>query len=533
MKKIYKITGLDCAVCAQAVEDELKKLAMPTSVSLNFATGKLYIETDASDADALYAEILAAARACEPEVALVDTASGQLCEDAVKKSVFNVPNLIRLIGAAVFLVMFVFDALEESGLFVPKSEDVYTVLSITLFAAAFVMIAHSVIYKFLSNILKLRFLDENFLMMLAAIVAFVMGDYPEGAAIMLFYQVGEFFQKLAITRSRLSIQRLVAQKSNAHNANTALSPDTGDITEQVEAAVNKKAKSEQFITKFSRVYTPAMLGIAVIIGALLPLFSGENHLNWGYWIHIALTFLIVACPCALVLSIPMCFFGGVGAASRLGILFKGSNYLEALARPESIFFGDVLGEHASADIRALKTLGIKKTAFLTGGTSADAEAELRRADIDEAHADCRPEDKMGLILKHSKSGKTVFAGKDTSDVLALSAADVGIAFGNAGTDEAIEAADVVLMTDEISKIYTAVKIARRTRALVAINIGIVMVIKVLMLVLSFLMPDSGSLVLAEVADVGAAIIAIFIARTVLRYNPKPPAAADCRGHGRG
>jgi len=725
MKKIFNVSGLDCAVCAGKVEAEIKKISGVISAELNFATAKLYLEYgDTANFNELYAAISRISRAIEPEIAFADTQAELKQADELKKSIFNHSNLVRLIGAVLFLPALVLSILFETGILTPPLTGLaWDITEASYFTLCLGLIAFSVIYKFFVNLFKLRVFDENFLMMLAAIGAFALGEYPEGVAIMLFYQVGEFFQRLAVARSRASIRNLVSSKAeyvtlvdeagatltapqnakigdkmliragekialdgvviegrtsvdtsmltgealpvavgagdevlsgsvNLHNPITAgvtrnYSESTASkILEMVENAANKKAKSEQFITKFSKFYTPAMVLLAVGLAVIPPLFTGE----WEYWIHIALTALIISCPCALVLSIPICYFGGVGAASRRGILFKGANYLEALAKPQNVVFdktgtltegvfsvrqlclaegvsaetllyyaahaesmsphplsravlnyaniktdasvisrhtelvglgisaeiagkavfcgsrellenngiavdafsipasataiyvaagGKLLGALALSDrvkegareaVGELKALGVQKTVMLTGDNQSVAEAVQVETGIDEVYAKCLPEHKMDIIAEYCKSGKTVFAGEGINDILALSAADVGISMGALGADVATEAADVVLMTDEIGKIPAAVKIARRTRLLVGINICVVMAVKALMLILAAFFNEI-AIILAEIADVGVALIAVFVARTILTYNPEAERETTAHAHG--
>ncbi|GHV02991.1 cadmium transporter [Clostridia bacterium] len=430
------------------------------------------------------------------------------------------------------------------------------------------------------------------------------------------------------------------------------------IVSMVENASAKKAKSEQFITRFSRVYTPAVVALAFLIAIPFPLIFG---LDLQQWIHTGMIFLIVSCPCALVLSIPMSFFGGVGAASRRGILFKGGNYLEAMTALDTVVFDktgtltrgvfevaallpapgvseDVLleeaawaesqsthpiargvlerygrpvdharisdykeygghgvsavirgkrvlsgnlalmrehqiegvtesalsGTHvytaadgkflgclvlsdavkpdAAAAIADLKTLGIKRTVMLTGDKRAAAEAVAQAVGIDEVHCELTPERKLeildSLIAEKRGKGKTAFVGEGINDVPALARADVGISMGALGSDAAMEAANVVLMTDEPAKLPLAVRLARKTRQIVAVNIVFSLFVKAVIMVLSFVLQALNAvppnfILIAEFADVGVALIAILYAMTILRYNPvaKRPARAHAHTHG--
>ncbi|MDR1093688.1 MAG: cadmium-translocating P-type ATPase, partial [Clostridiales bacterium] len=416
------------------------------------------------------------------------------------------------------------------------------------------------------------------------------------------------------------------------------------IVSMVENASAKKARSEQFVTRFSRVYTPVVVALAFLIAIPFPLIFGWSLTSW---IHTGMILLIVSCPCALVLSIPMSFFGGIGAAGKRGILLKGGNYLESLAfcdtvvfdktgtltrgvfevaglfpapnvsadalletaawaesqsthpiargvtekygRPidhalirdykeygghgvsariagrrvlcgnaalmrehgvanvaepdlfgthvyaaaDGVFLGclvltDIVKEDAAEAVADLKTLGVRRTVMLTGDKRAAAEDAARRIGIDEAHCELTPEQKLEIldriIAGKAGRGKTAFVGEGINDVPAIARADVGISMGALGSDAAMEAANVVLMTDEPAKLPMAMRLARKTRQIVFVNIVFTLFVKVVVMALSFtlqalnLLPPNFILI-AEFADVGVALIAILYAMTILRYNP--------------
>ncbi len=405
------------------------------------------------------------------------------------------------------------------------------------------------------------------------------------------------------------------------------------ILELVENAAGRKAKAEQFITRFARYYTPAVVGAAVLLAVLPPLFTGD----WGKWFHQALVFLVVSCPCALVISVPMSFFGGIGGASRVGILVKGGNYLEVLSKAEIVVFdktgtltegsftvtalhpagctkkelletaalaecwsdhpisrsirdawggevdttrvqnteelpgrgvqatvddhtvragneklmqdigltpspaaevgtvvhvarGDdylghlVISDTVKADsaqtISALKRCGVRKTVMLTGDTKKVGEAVAARLGLDEVHAELLPADKVErveeLLNEVSPKGSLIFVGDGINDAPVLSRADVGIAMGALGSDAAIEAADVVLMDDNPTKVAQAISVARRTLRIVRQNIVFALGVKAVVLILGAV--GIASMWLAVFADVGVAVLAVLNAMRALNVK---------------
>ncbi|TCL76939.1 Cd2+/Zn2+-exporting ATPase [Hydrogenispora ethanolica] len=580
-----------------------------------------------------------------------------------------------------------------------------------LYSVSYLLIGGTVLWEAVRNIRRGRIFDENFLMSLATLGAFALGEFPEGVAVMLFYRIGEFFQELAVKRSRRSIAALmdirpdfanlktdagierVAPEAVAVGATIVIRPgekvpldgtvidgastlDTSALTGEavprevaaggavlsgsinqtglltvevaksfgqstvarildlVQNAGAKKAPTENFITKFARYYTPAVVLAAVILALVPPLILPGA--GFAAWINRALVFLVVSCPCALVLSIPLSFFGGIGAASRNGILIKGGNYLEALNRVDTVVFdktgtltqgvfqvvrlepsepfgeaellehaayaesfsshpialsirqaygreidpeavsdyreisghgirvrrdgrtilagnsrllereaiscpgveaqgtvvhvavdgryagwiliADAVKEDSSGAIAALKAAGVRKLAMLTGDSRAVAETVGRSLGLDEVHAELLPDQKVARLeaLERQKSGKgtLVFVGDGINDAPVLARADVGVAMGGLGSDAAIEAADVVLMTDEPSKLATAIRIAKRTRHIVAQNIGLALGVKGLVLILG--VGGVATMWEAVFADVGVAVLAILNAIRVQR-----------------
>lgn len=581
-------------------------------------------------------------------------------------------------------------------------------LTLGMFLLSYLTIGGNVIKTAVVNIARGQVFDENFLMTIASLGAFFVGEAPEAVAVMLFYQVGECFQSYAVNRSRKSITDLMNIKpdyavvirdgkeeeiepSEAKigeivlvkpgeripldgvllEGNTAL--DTvaltgesiprdvreGDtvlsgcvnisgvikmrvekeygqstvakILELVENATDKKSKSENFISKFARYYTPAVVISAVLLAIIPPVILSQS---FEVWIYRALTFLVTSCPCALVISIPLSFFGGIGGASRAGILVKGSNYIETISKVDTvvmdktgtltkgifavqsvvpcgntdkavllelaalgeaysnhpiasslkdaygkeidrnflnnvqevagygvksiykekellvgnfklmqqekiscdeadesgtlvyvaydkqyqghIVIADELKQDAKDAISKMKVCGIKKIVMLTGDNEEMAKAVAEQLGITEYHAQLLPGDKVRLFeeIMEKAEGKITFVGDGINDAPVLARADVGIAMGGLGSDAAIEAADIVIMNDEPSKIAKMVAIARKTLAIVKENIVFAIGIKVAILILAAI--GIANMWLAVFADVGVAALAILNAMRTLK-----------------
>ena len=580
-----------------------------------------------------------------------------------------------------------------------------------IFIVAYIIVGLEIVRKALRNIFRGKVFDENFLMTVATIGAFGIGEFPEAVAVMLFYQVGELFQSYAVDKSRKSIASLMDIRPDYANiekdgkvlkvdpddvkigdiiiikpgekvpldgivieGNTSLdtkaltgeslprevtpgdeilsgsinisglvkvkvSKEYGESTvskilDLVENASSKKSKSENFITKFAKYYTPIVVIIAVLL-VLVPVifFGGE----FSDWIYRALSFLVVSCPCALVISIPLSFFGGIGGASKMGILIKGSNYLEAIASTEIIVFdktgtltegifevqkvnakdidendlietaayaecysnhpislsikraygkqidkskiksteelsgrgivaiingknvlvgnekllnenniefeknndvgtilyvaidnkyvgniviADKIKEDAKDSIMSLKKSNIKQAVMLTGDRKAVGENVAGILGIDKVYTELLPDGKVEkveeLLKKKSEKGKLAFVGDGINDAPVLALADIGIAMGGLGADSAIEAADIVLMTDEPSKIVDTIKLSKKTMKIVKENIIFAISIKVLVLILSAI--GISTMWEAVFADVGVSIIAILNALRVLNVK---------------
>ena len=585
-------------------------------------------------------------------------------------------------------------------------------LEFILYLLPYALIGWDILWKAVRNIKNGQVFDENFLMALATVGAFGCGEYREGVAVMLFYQVGELFQSVAVSRSRASIAQLMDIRPDSANVERdgqvvtvepeevavdeiiviragervpldgtvvegASALDTAALTgesmprdvaagdEVVSGCVNlsgllrvkvsrpfgqstvakildlvensaaKKAKAEHFITKFARYYTPAVVLCAVALAVLPPLVGLGA---WRTWVLRALNFLVVSCPCALVISIPLSCFGGIGGASRQGILVKGGNYLEALAKADTVVFdktgtltqgrfavtevspvgmseqellelaaqaeqfsthpiarsiltawggtpdrdrvaqveelagrglrvqvdgktvlagnerlmaenGIVLPEQPAAPgtviylalegqyagrlviadqlkpgakeaIQALKAAGVGRTVMLTGDSEAAGQAAAQELGLDQVYAQLLPGDKVDRVealLKEKAPGHTlVYVGDGINDAPVLSRADVGVAMGAMGSDAAIEAADVVLMDDDLKKLSRAVAIARKTMTIVKENTIFAIGVKLAVLALS----AAGLVGLwwAVFADVGVSVIAILNASRMLKAH---------------
>ena len=320
----------------------------------------------------------------------------------------------------------------------------------------------------------------------------------------------------------------------------------------VESADKNKSKSEAFITRFARIYTPIVVFAALAL-AIIPSILGAMGIatsmmgggtfgeNFPLWLNRALIFLVVSCPCALVISVPLTFFGGIGGASRNGILIKGSNYMDALAKIGTVVFdktgtlthGEVLvqadegapvvvndgiKEGSAEAVRCLKTLGVKKTVMLTGDHEEIGKRVAGLVGVDEYHAELLPADKvthLEELLKTKPAGKTLaYVGDGINDAPVLKRADVGIAMGALGSDAAIDAADVVLMDDDPRKIALAMKIARHTIHVAHENVVFAIGVKVAVLVLATV--GLGTMWMAVFADVGVTVLAVLNAMRTLK-----------------
>ena len=571
-----------------------------------------------------------------------------------------------------------------------------------LYIISYLIVGAEIVWKAIKNLIKGNVLDEHFLMAIATIGAFAIGEYPEAVAVMLFYQIGELFQDYAVDKSRKSIASLMNLRPDFANIKRKdeilqVSPedvkigdkilvkpgekvpldgtivegsstlDTSSLTGEslprevqvgdsilsgcinqtglltvevtkefgestvskildlVENASSKKSKSENFIHQFAKYYTPIVVIIAVLLATVPPLFLGWS--TFVDWFYRALTFLVVSCPCALVISIPLGFFGGIGGASKAGILVKGSNYLEALSHTETIVFdktgtltegtfevekieaigisqdellklathaesfsnhpialslkkayqqeidstliakteelsglgvlanvqgktiligneklmlekhiaytkcneigtilyiavdgkyagyiviADKIKSDAKQAIQNLKTKYRKEIVLLTGDRKAVGEKVAKTLDIDVVYTELLPQDKAEkleeIMKEKTRKGKVAFVGDGMNDAPVLALSDIGIAMGGLGADSAIEASDMVIMTDEPSKIVDSLQIAKRTMRIVKQNIIFAISIKIAVLLLSAF--GFSTMWEAVFADVGVSVLAV-------------------------
>ncbi len=608
-------------------------------------------------------------------------------------------KLIRIIISFILLAL----------AFLLKVDNV--IINDILFIASYIIVGYDIVLKALRNITRGKVFDENFLMTIATIGAFFIGEFPEAVAVMLFYQIGELFQSYAVDKSRKSVAALmdirpdyanvyrneeinrvdpsnvnigeiilikpgekipldgIAVEGNSLLNTLALTGEAmprsvteGDevlsgcinnegilkvkvtkefgestvskILDLVENASSRKSKSENFISKFAKYYTPIVVIIAILLALIPPLLTDTTFKTWLYR---ALSFLVVSCPCALVISIPLSFFGGIGASSKIGVLVKGSNYLEALANTEivvcdktgtltegifkvqkvdaigysdedllrytsyaenysnhpialsikeaygkdineklvtktkelkgkgviakveskevlvgneklmaeyninyiksndigtviyiaidktfagSITISDKIKEDAYKAVKEFRKNNVKKIVMLTGDREEISKNVSKELKLDKYYAELLPQDKVkkveSLMKEKSIDGKLVFIGDGINDAPVLALSDIGVAMGGLGSDAAIEAADIVIMTDEPSKLANAIKISKKTMQIVKENIVFAITVKILVLLLSAI--GIATMWAAVFADVGVSVIAIINALRILRVK---------------
>ena len=724
------IEGLDCPNCAAKIERKLNTLQKIKAATVDFLGKRVIVESEDFSQDELAKFIQTEVDKIEDGVKIstkrlhshghthhhshshsrVHSHShthGEGDTDKIKKKL--------LIGGIIFVL----------GIFIPKT---LFIPKFAVFLVSYFIIGGDVLVSAVKNILRGQVFDENFLMSIATIGAFAIGEYPEGVAVMLFYQLGELFQGIAVNNSRKSIIALMDIRSDYANLKTdseikKVNPDeikvadiivvkpgekvpldgkiitgnstfdtsaltgeslpreakTGDIVlsgfinktglveievtkvfsestvskilDLVENSSSKKSKTENFITKFAKYYTPIVVITALIMAIFPPLLIPNT--TFTDWIYRALIFLVVSCPCALIISIPLGFFGGIGGASKHGILVKGANYLEALNNVESIvmdktgtltkgvfkvteinvennvkindfennktdltqplllkyaahiekfsnhpiaqsivseyensfaktdenivkdfeeisgfgikaninnhqilagnsklmnsenirfdkkenlgtvvyiafnrqYIGNILisdeiKEDSPKAIRGMKANGIKEIVMLTGDNNAIGKNIAEKLEIDKVFTELLPNEKVEKLEEiyktKSEKGKVVFVGDGINDAPVLARADIGIAMGGVGSDAAIEAADVVIMNDEPSKIVTAMKIAKKTKSIVWQNITLAFTVKIIVLILGLF--GDATMWEAVFADVGVALLAVLNATRVLKYK---------------
>jgi len=699
MTREFTLKGLSCAGCAAKIESAVKKMENVEYASVNLAAAKLRVETAEDISADIHKIVENIVHTYEPDVEVLEyIRAKRAVNDTVSR-----PKILWLSAGAVafmcgILFQYVFDI--SGGGYVAA----------VLFAFSYLLLGGKVLIRMVKNITKGRIFDENFLMGFATLGAIAIGKPAEAVTVMLFYQIGEFFQEMAVAKSRKRISDLMDIRPDYANLKQSgeiikVAPETvrigdlivvkpgekipldgtviegeafldwaaltgesiprraspGDtvlsgcinqngvltiratqtfdestvskILDLVENAADKKAPTETFITKFARYYTPAVVGFAALLAVIPPLFFGGI---WTDWISRALIFLVISCPCALVVSIPLGFMGGIGGASKKGILVKGGNFLEALANLDMVMFdktgtltrgvfavteiqpaggfseSELLEATANAEafsnhpiavsilkafdgevdkdrlthyeeiaghgvsvkagsisilagneklmtkmgidftahqsigtkvyvaidgvyagcivitdeikpdsrglVDSLKKLGVRKTVMLSGDTLQIANAIASEIKLDEVYADLLPQEKVEkveMLSKQKQPKKTLaFVGDGINDAPVLAMADVGVAMGGLGSDAAIEAADVVLMTDEPGKLVEAIEIARFTKRVVWQNIVASLGIKFLFLFLATL--NVSSLWEAVFADVGVSLLAVFNSMRVMR-----------------
>ncbi|MBP2633041.1 MAG: cadmium-translocating P-type ATPase [Firmicutes bacterium] len=695
IKKVFILEGLGCANCAAKIERESNHIDGVKSAVVDFVATKLILEINSLAKQAVITEkVKEIVKNFEPDVKVIENQSKLASNhdhehDHVHGEVHK-GDLIRLIiGAVIFGVA---TAIKFSSS-----------IELGLFLISYLLVGGEVVLSAVKNIGRGQVFDENFLMSIATIGAFTIGQYPEGVAVMLFYQVGELFQGIAVKRSRKSITALMDIRPDFANLKVGddlkkVSPEevrigsmivvkpgekvpldgkviggvsmvdtsalTGEsiprevepgdpilggvinknglltikvekefgdstiakILDLVQNASSKKATTEKFITKFARYYTPFVVLSAILLAGIPPLVIEGS--TFSQWLYRALAFLVVSCPCALVISIPLGFFGGIGGASKNGILVKGGNYLEALNNAEIVVFdktgtltkgvfkvievnvqnnmtkdelityaayaesysnhpiatsilkaygkeiakdsvenyeevsghgvkvsvkgrevlagnyklmdqahiaydqvesigtvvhvaidheyaghiviADEIKDDAVKAMHDLKSMGVKKIVMLTGDNKTVGTKVAKELGIDEVYTELLPDQKVekveALDKEKSPKGKLIFVGDGINDAPVLARADIGIAMGGVGSDAAIEAADVVIMTDEPSKIATAIKIAKKTRRIVVQNIVFALGIKAALLIL--IASGLGTMWEAVFGDVGVALLAV-------------------------
>lgn len=748
---VLSVKGLNCANCASKIENKISEMENLKDVNLDFLGEKIIFKSN-RDENELISEIQKIADSIEDGVTILSTKkieNHSHSKESLEEE--NVKEIVKMlvIGGIIFAV----------ALILPKIMKINEKFEFLLFLMSYIVVGHTVLITAINNIKKGQIFDENFLMSIATVGAFFVGEYPEAVAVMIFYQIGELFQEIAVKKSKKSIVSLMNIRPDYANIEkngeiVKVSPEqieindviivkvgekvpldgeivegfsafdtsalTGEslpreinvgeevlsgfinktglvkvrvnkifkdstvskILDLVQNASSKKSKTEKFITKFARYYTPAVVGIATFLAIIPPILV--KGATFSEWIYRALIFLVVSCPCALVISIPLGFFGGIGGASKYGILVKGANYLEALNNIETVVFdktgtltkgifkvteinvespsfgnliennaniisgnnektktvedilkmtnisqqmfsdiinnevytkdevlkytayaesfsnhpiaqsivkeyektgeiinksllfnfeeiagygikvnfankklvvgnskmmkrekidftekneigtivyvavngnyignlviSDEIKEDSTKAIDDLKKLGVENIVMLTGDNKKIGESIAKKLNIKNVFSELLPADKVEkieeLFKNKSEKGKILFAGDGINDAPVLARADIGVAMGGVGSDAAIEAADIVIMTDEPSKIASAIKIAKKTKVVVWQNIIFALGVKLIILALGA--GGHATMWEAVFADVGVAIIAILNAMRVMR-----------------
>lgn len=420
-------------------------------------------------------------------------------------------NLPWLIAMAMVLAM---NALTElAGAEIPANWQ------FCYYLAAYVLAAGSLI-KVVLHRLRYRheFFNEFTLMLLATLGAFYHGDFSEGVSVMIFYRIGETFQARAVSRAKRSIRELLSGRTAPARPGDSPADLPAHLVELIEQAARRKSRVQEFITRFARVYTPSVVGIAVLV-VFLPYLWSEHYVFNDHFYN-ALGFLIIACPCALVVSIPLGYFGGLGLAGKHGILFKGAGYLDAAAKVDTVIFDktgtltsehpegaeELLKERAPHAVAMLKARRIR-TVLLSCDSPEKVEKVGKQCGFDESVGGLTMQDKVNFLKCLQAEHHTVaFVGDGVNDAPAIALADIGFAMGGLGSDAAVKIADAVVRDDDPAKVPMALEAGRRTRAVVWQNIMLAFAVKLLVMVLLAL--GMSELWEAVFADVGVTLLAI-------------------------
>ena len=704
MRKQYQLEDLDCAHCASEMERAARTVEGVDFISVNFLSMKMTLEAKDEIYNDVFKKVVKKCAEVEPDCKILTRKYEMEKED--KRTLIRI-----LISAGLLLAVLI---LKWTGVFEKMGIEEESWLMLPFFLPSYLLVGYDVIWKALKNLARGKLFDENFLMALATVGAVGEKEFHEAVLVMLLYQIGEFFQDLAVARSRRSITELMDIRPDhatllEGDEQKTVSPDqvpvgslilirpgekvpldgvveegcsfldtaalTGEsrpreilpgdeilsgsvnmngvlrvrtaktygessvskILELIENSGDKKSKAENFISRFAHWYTPVVVILAVLLAVVPPLtFAGGE---WRHWLHKAITCLVISCPCALVISVPLAFFGGIGGAGRKGILVKGADSLEKLARVRSMAFDktgtltqgvfivkaihpdriseDELLELAAAcenysdhpisqslkaafnkeidkgrigrveempgfgvtgvidgrtlyvgneklmakvgaeikkcpkchhegtvvhvaenniylghivicdkvkddsqnAILSLKALDVRDLHLVSGDETAVVENVAAELGIDSYRGNLLPQDKMEVLREiQKKGGPVAFVGDGLNDTPVLAQADVGIAMGSLGADAAIEAADVVLIDDHPKKIPLAVRIARKTLAIVRQNIVFSIGVKLAVLIPNIILTETDiPLWLAIFADVGVCILAILNSARAL-YN---------------